>query len=230
MDTPLRLYHFTTATFGLDDIVKQRLKIALINELNDPFELVGCDLNDKHWRKSFRQYKAEMHEKFGMVCFSRNWEDPVQWGHYADRHRGVCLGFDVNPIHAKQVSYVRSRVPIPYEEDLAISTSGQKNTNLEAFFGPLLYTKFAHWSYEDEFRMWSALNEFEVGPNGQKLYFMNFDQGLALREVIVGSESTLTRDDVTKALSAFKGVEVSKARPAFRSFKIVKQKNPRLWK
>jgi hypothetical protein len=139
------------------------------------------------------------------------------------------LHFDVNPLHVRQVSYVRSRLPIPYEEDLAIGT-GKPLANLEAFFGPLLYTKFAHWSYEDEFRMWSALNEFEAGPNGNKLYFMNFDQGLTLKEVIVGAQSNVSRADIAKALSNYKNVEVTKARPSFRSFKILKQKNPALWK
>lgn len=34
-------YHFTKGKYGLEDIRLRRLKIATINQLNDPFELLG---------------------------------------------------------------------------------------------------------------------------------------------------------------------------------------------
>jgi len=89
----------------------------------------------------------------------------------------------------------------------------------------LLYTKFAHWSYEDEYRLYVSLNEQENG-----LYFEPFSDELTLRQVIVGSESPLTRTDVICALGALAStVEQFKARPGFKSFKIVRQQDERLW-
>ncbi|MDW9570209.1 DUF2971 domain-containing protein [Sinorhizobium meliloti] len=32
---------------------------------------------------------------YGIVCLSDNWQHPMMWSHYADRHRGICLAFDV---------------------------------------------------------------------------------------------------------------------------------------
>ena len=37
----MRLYHFLNAEYGLLNIRHRRLKIARINELNDPFEFLG---------------------------------------------------------------------------------------------------------------------------------------------------------------------------------------------
>ena len=42
----MRLHYFTTAQFGLEAIRDKRLKIARINELNDPFEFLGLALRN----------------------------------------------------------------------------------------------------------------------------------------------------------------------------------------
>jgi hypothetical protein len=41
----MRLYYFLDKTYGLEDISKRRLKISLLNDLNDPFELFGMQLS-----------------------------------------------------------------------------------------------------------------------------------------------------------------------------------------
>lgn len=50
----MRVYHFVNAEFGLDDIRRRRLKIATLNDLNDPFELFGVHLGDE-FRKALLQ-------------------------------------------------------------------------------------------------------------------------------------------------------------------------------
>jgi hypothetical protein len=42
-----------------------------------------------------------------MLCFSRDWHNPVQWSHYADKHRGICLGFDVPDSLLVPVQYTK---------------------------------------------------------------------------------------------------------------------------
>jgi hypothetical protein len=36
---------------------------------------------------------------------SRSWENPVLWSHYAEGHKGVCLGFDVKEELLEEVKY-----------------------------------------------------------------------------------------------------------------------------
>lgn len=91
----MKLYHFRNEKFGLKSTEERRLKIARINKLNDPFELLGCALSDKAQRKVIKEVKETLSNNKGLVCFSKNWKNPVQWAHYADSHKVVCLGFEV---------------------------------------------------------------------------------------------------------------------------------------
>ena len=93
----MRVYHFTNAPYGLDNLQRKRLKIATIEQLNDPFEVLGVALQDAAIRDRYKKLKQGLADYMGLLCFSANWSNPVQWSHYADHHRGICLGFDVSP-------------------------------------------------------------------------------------------------------------------------------------
>lgn len=215
----MRLYHFLNAEYGLLNIHNRRLKIARINELNDPFEFLGVATRNPNMRRRYQRLKDGLNDHMGLVCFSANWNNPVQWSHYADRHRGVCLGFEVSA-QAHKVTYVAERL-------LARpSTMKSEGPKAEAHVTEILTTKFEHWSYENEYRLFPQLQERD--PTG--FYFLGFDNQVALREVIVGHRSPITRHDLDEVLGTLaRKVHSYKARLAFRSFNVVRQKNDRLW-
>ena len=200
------LYHFLNAEYGLDDLRKRRLKISRIMELNDVFEFLGCDLSDRVFRRALRDTKAQLSAEHGILCFSRSWSNPVLWGHYADRQKGLCLGFDVADGFVEPVDYVDSRFPVPAALD-------------QEFMKRLYFTKFSHWKYEEEYRAFVSLDTMVEGH-----YFMDFsDVLLKLKTVIVGAESAIRRADVADALVGIDaGVETFKSRAAFKSFAIVR--------
>jgi hypothetical protein len=105
----IRAYHFAPAEFALQDLRYQRLKIARLDELNDPFELWAIAQPDRRLRQALRQTKADFARLYGLLCFSLTWHNPLLWSHYADRHRGLALGFDVAEETLKPVSYVATR-------------------------------------------------------------------------------------------------------------------------
>ena len=82
----MRVFHFVNEEFGLEDLRKRRLKIATLHELNDPFELFGVSLADESLRRAFRAMKDQLASNRGLLCFSRDWHNPVQWSHYAAKH------------------------------------------------------------------------------------------------------------------------------------------------
>ena len=89
----------------------------------------------------------------------------------------------------------------------------------------LLFEKFSHWSYEQEYRAFVGLGKSKDG-----LYFMDFSDKLKLRRVIVGDQSDVTRADVAGALNGIETkIEVFKARAGFRSFKVVRNKKESMW-
>ena len=215
----MRLYHFLNAEYGLLNIRHRRLKIGRINELNDPFEFLGVATKSTSLRRRYQRLKDGLNEYMGVVCFSANWNNPVQWAHYADRHRGICLGFEVSA-QAQKVSYVSERL---LARPSAMEIEGPK---AEAHVPEILTTKFEHWSYEDEYRLFPRLQERD--PSGH--YFLEFDDQVALREVIVGHRSAISRADIAQALGPLTPqITAYKARLAFRSFDVVRQKNDRLW-
>ena len=91
----------------------------------------------------------------------------------------------------------------------------------------MLTTKFSHWKYENEVRIFVDSNKIQIDYG---IYFQKFDESVRLTDIIVGCRSLLTRADLDNFLGdKFPDVEVRKARLAFKSFRVVKQNKAKLW-
>lgn len=162
----MRVYHFTKAAHGLDAIRRRRLKIARISELNDPFEFLQVASTNPKTRGRYQYVKRALSEYMGLLCFSANWSNPVQWSHYAESHRGICLGFDVSSsADIRKVRYVKNRIPSNLR---AMKVMGP---DAVARMLDLLTVKFDHWSYEQEHRLFVRLDDREDETG---LYFFDF--------------------------------------------------------
>lgn len=206
----MKIYKFLDARYGLKSILERRLKISRLHELNDPFELIPYDLsNQKHrWAMhAMREYLTKIH---GMLCFSGDWRDPVLWAHYADKHYGLCIEFDVPDDDGekpfKRVQYVSTRLPFP-------------QSLTEEHTKAMLFTKFSSWQYEQEVRAFSELKDKE----SDGLYYADFSEMLRPTMVIAGARCTLSRSEIVNALGNLEStVELIKARAGFTKFEVVK--------
>ncbi len=199
-----RVYHFVSLCHGLDDLRHRHLKIAQLDELNDPFELWAIAQPDQHLQQAISATKQQMAEQYGLLCFSLDWHNPLLWSHYADRHRGLALGFDVNEQILKQVSYVKDR---PVVEKINIETASR-----------LLFTKYEDWRYEREARIYTTLKDADPKTG---LYFADFGEQLVLREVITGPLCAVTEEELCDAAGSATEVEFKKAGLAFDTFRVV---------
>jgi hypothetical protein len=200
------VFYFTSAEFGLNDLENKYLKVSDFSNLNDPFELLGVEMSDKDVRSALKFEKSLIAKTKGLLCFSENKYDPVQWAHYADNHRGLCLGFEIPEQRLKKVRYVSSR--------LAKSVLDEPDKQEK-----ILTTKFKHWEYEKERRMILDLKD-GVRVNG--LIFKEFSPEMVLKEIYIGCRSSLTFSDIQKKFRSEKeSVTVKHTRPAFKEFKIV---------
>ena len=217
----MRVYHFINDQHGLLNLQMGRLKISTLNELNDPFELFGVEMSNESVRYAFQSMKTELSKSRGILCFSKSWSNPVMWSHYANRHAGLCLGFDIPDECLRKVSYSRKRLVAEAEK---LSDPTRLTIRLTQKF---LLTKYEHWKYEEEVRSFVALEDKDPETG---LYFAGFSERLKLISVIVGANSSLSRSDIQMALSEHEeNVDVFKARLAFKTFKVVRQKNELLW-
>jgi hypothetical protein len=199
-----RAYHFVSLEHGLDNLHRRHLKISRLDDLNDPFELWAVAQPDSRVRQALKATKEVMARQHGLLCFSLDWHNPLLWSHYADRHRGIALGFDVNEQILKPVSYRKTR-PILKTIDLKVPDW-------------LLFTKYVDWHYENEARIFTSLQDSDPQTG---LYFADFNEQLILREVIAGPLCSASEQLLREATGSTARVKVTKARLAFRSFRVV---------
>src|ERR1035437_1262268 len=171
----MRVYYLTGAQFALSNLALRRIKISRFEDLNDPFELLGVDVGDKAYRAAFRATKEQISASRGLVCFSRSWSSPLMWGHYAERHTGIGLGFDVPDELLAPVIYAKSLLKMKIDPKTKVPKPTKKVVN------QLLRTKFFDWNYEDEVRLFIGLDH-DTAESGK--YFLPFSENLVLREVI----------------------------------------------
>jgi hypothetical protein len=176
-----RVYKFLSAAHALDDLSQRRVKVATICDLNDPFDLACADTTHPVFRQALENCIASFNKRVGLLCFSRNWDNILLWSHYAQSHTGICLGFDVPSKQPedgdRDVAYQPNLLKAPRIEDL----------NLE-FVERLLLTKHDIWAYEQEVRLFVALNN---APDEKGFSWFDFGSKLELREIIVGVQPTL---------------------------------------
>ena len=212
----MRVYYLTGAQFALSNLALRRIKISRFEDLNDPFELLGIDIDDKNHRSAFRATKDDINKKRGLICFSKTWRNPLMWGHYAEKHTGIALGFDIPDLLLAQVIYSKRLLKMEIDP----KTKEPKPT--EKVVDQLLRTKFFDWKYEDEMRLFVNLDHDTV-ESGK--YFYSFSEDLVLREVILGPHCELPIDGVRNIVGDFQpSVVVLKSKIAFTRYEVLENK------
>ncbi|TMV11779.1 DUF2971 domain-containing protein [Arenibacterium halophilum] len=236
MKNTIRVYHFICDHWAAENVRNSRLKLSFSDNVNDLFELMpfdfGYDEDARVRRKAWKCARAKHSVSQGFISFSENWNVPTMWAHYADNHKGVCLGFDL-PLnrndgtpYATKIKYVDRLYPM----DARILTDETYNREMVKIASE---TKSNHWSYEKEWRFWFSLSGAErdlKNANSNQLIFADFDENLALKEVIFGVKSSHTTDGFKALLDQPDEVKFTTARPSFRRFEMVPQLRPSLQK
>ena len=209
----MKLYYLTPAQFALSALALRRLKVARLGELNDPFELLAVDAETPLHREFFRRVKEKVDSTHGVLCFSRAWQNPVLWGHYADKLRGVALGFEVTSPHLVPVIY--ARIPAKIGTNLETGLP-QMNDDI---VDQLQRTKFEDWRYEEEMRVYVQLDH-DSRESG--LYFYPFDSSLVITEIVLGPRCELPTESLNALLGSNEPqVKIIKSTLASRSFSVV---------
>lgn len=208
-------YQLMPAVHAIDDLRKRRLKVSFLADMNDPFELLAPRLDRANHRIAFHRWREDMNKKTRVLCFSRDWSNPVLWSHYADKHRGICLGFEIPDEYVLEINYENSRLELQIEKQLEKfgTVGGDIATKV-------MTTKFVDWQYEKEVRMFVKSREVyeEIG-----LHFYPFDQSLILKEVVVGARSSVSLKEIRAAIQPQdKDVEIISTRLAFKSYRVIR--------
>jgi hypothetical protein len=194
---------------------ERRLKLSRFSEANDPFELNLIDSRDRDVRKYADFIYDYFEANIGFICFGASWESPVMWAHYAEKHTGVALGFDLPDELPVRINYTDSKIQVPFGPHLP------KHGLSEQLLTQVRTTKATDWTYEREYRVESKLTRKDAKTG---LFYVEFGPQLRLCEVVIGHRCPWTVGVVRSLIGEVDHpVRVCKARPAFGRFAMVYQ-------
>jgi len=208
-------YKFRSVENAERDIKERRFRISRYRSLNDPYELMGIASARASFIKGMNHSVDIFNDKWGITCFSGNWNDPVMWSHYADEHKGIALGFEFPSLVPDKVDYKEHPIP---EEEWLNQFQNDPDGAMKAWF----LRKYTSWQYEDEYRFISDLKEPD--PLDPKHYYVDFGpMTLELRELIIGARCTKRMAEMRRFSNAagFPNIKIVKAELSTTDFKVV---------
>ena len=226
----MKLYYYTGHEF-LREILQDRMvkvsRYGRFGNLNDPFEQAAYDISNRDIRKVHKQQVDKFAQKQGLICLSKTRHSPAMWAHYTDNHEGACLEIEVTFNHIFKVKYQSNKL-FPGLTPRTFSDHVNRD-NIKKIWG----TKSENWSYEKEWRMHVPLDN-EVVIKKDKLHFMPFqeieDNTFMLKRVFVGYRCSKGISNLLDDVKYYPHeVGVIQTRPAFKRFKVVKQRNKKYW-
>jgi hypothetical protein len=159
--------------------------------LNDPFDcafLVNCCAEGiRSNEDAIKQMRQDTESKnlqstVFIACFSERPDSILMWGHYANDHRGICVGYPLKELIEKFNCF-----PVLYEENLI------QHTNEKTILRETL-TKYIEWQYEREWRIIETHEECR-GKNGILIDFV------MPKEIILGCKNGDLRWPINNTLT-----------------------------
>lgn len=217
-DPCLIVYQYFSAENAIQCIETRRLKISTIDNLNDPFEvrpiLSEIDPSLRLDKERFlHEWRERMAQEVGLLCFSLTKTNPLIWSHYADRHRGIAIGFEYTADNGRLL-------PVSYSEnnerpivDFSNPSYSSSEKGQEIFL-----TKAKDWKYEEEYRELVAIRDCKVSGGHfftNDIIWNHMGQKQRVpKEVILGAHCSVCPSYIRKTLSqsGFGEVTVMKAR------------------
>jgi hypothetical protein len=112
----------------------------------DKISLKSRMLRTSNLRNIGAEVLDQITNDLGIFSLSKKSDDILMWSHYANSHRGVCLGFFAGPGD----DFFRISQEVRYRPDYpSTKLNDDQMTRMEA----TILTKSDHWSYEEEYRI-----------------------------------------------------------------------------
>lgn len=198
---------------SLQNLNNQKVWVADPYLFNDPFEF---SLQDNFYIDSEGngiQLKGEEYEirkeiehelrEYGVVCFSKGYQNNLLWSHYTDNHEGMCLVFDIDEDVGDKLFKVDYTMDFPI---IDLSPEAKQHDQRVK----VVTTKSKEWEYEEEYRLVYMMKNFLNDYRGK------------LVEIIFGCRATF--DSIKMVASIARNndsqIKISRVRPQPNTFKL----------
>jgi hypothetical protein len=212
-------YQYLSSSNAIVNLERGMVKVSRIKKVNDMFELQPYLRFEKVKRRQFDRIRKKVSDTYGMVCFSTDWHEPIMWAHYADRNKGIVLGFDF--ISSR---FIMREVQYPSQRTKVLLDPG--TVSADEYIEAVGFIKYRGWSYEKEHRFFVKLDDCVCIDEN---HFLALGSDLRLKQVIIGPEhpSKNKRDYVQTAryiaeLVKNTGAELIVARAEFGGYRVVR--------
>jgi len=111
-----------------------------------------------------RLTREQVYRNIGVFSLSANYENILLWSHYADKHRGFCVGFDARKLYLFCIGYLKDLESrslrgkqsiifrdVTYRRDYPFINAYRIELNERTL--TQLLTKSIDWEYEHEYRI-----------------------------------------------------------------------------
>jgi hypothetical protein len=129
-------------------------------EINDVDDfLVGAMLQKPEFIEHMLGRKKSALEtvvkRYRAACFSRQFNNPLMWSHYTDKHEGIVIGYKLSSIlqpdiRGSDIDYRKHKVKLRAGYFAGESLDAFSDSE---YITRKLFTKHPRWSYEQEYRL-----------------------------------------------------------------------------
>jgi len=163
-------------TNSLAILINKKIWATKPESLNDPFDCrikftppeIESDAFSKYLKRTgrptgnrqsdYKTFLAGLQEfekdikKFGVFSMSEINDNILMWSHYANQHKGFCIGFVCK--NDNLLGDIRKTQPVKYDCSIPEVDPLDENGNYDhSIFTKMLFTKAKNWEYEKEWRL-----------------------------------------------------------------------------
>ena len=166
------LYNYTKVNKDtLRAILNNTLWCSNTKKFNDP-----VDPYIRNFRKQEQnQFYDYLLDKIKIACLTTHNDNTLMWSHYADKHQGICIEYDINKIFnenndkilIRKISYNKKMISydrLINKQKKSINSVLIDNKTIDNIID-LFAIKSREWKYEDEYRILFYDKE-NKNPNG----------------------------------------------------------------
>lgn len=203
-----RVYHYLPAVWAIEDLQHRRLKLSILDQVNDPRELCAYFVKT-YGTEGLARFVKWAIERFCVLCFAPSGKDEWMWQQYGDANKGICLGLDVKSVGIAEVEYVSEArdvdLPEKFVEQIKdhLARAGNIPDSLAKkctpFIKPTLWTKFDQFKQERELR--AVFLRYQQVDGRYYAYF--WKSGMWVQEVILGRECPVSEAEIAPLVKTY---------------------------
>ena len=152
---------------------------------------------------------------FGILSLSARFDSILMWSHYADFHKGFCVGF--NETKLRESNLFGKGGPVGYNDEFPKIDPRDNRTPEKSFLQT--HTKAKDWKYEEEYRLTKLFFPNEPKPS-DRIVTVPTD---FMTEIVLGLKISEEHKSEIVKIGKEKGLEIYQIEQVPFEFKLIKK-------